>query len=82
MLRNQRATLQELYSHEAFLSNLNQELVNSIQTMEDRLAGNVRSILQQQGVLGVSGFLGCARLLPAQARPLLAVPKSGMPCRL
>ncbi|XP_060239057.1 uncharacterized protein C20orf96 homolog isoform X2 [Meriones unguiculatus] len=52
MLRNQRATLQELYNHEAFLSNLNQELVNSIQNMEDRLAGNVRAMLQQQGVLG------------------------------
>ncbi|XP_055473989.1 uncharacterized protein C20orf96 homolog isoform X2 [Psammomys obesus] len=52
MLRNQRATLQELYNHEAFLSNLNQELVNSIQNLEDRLAGNVRAMLQQQGILG------------------------------
>ncbi|CAH6777095.1 6820408C15Rik [Phodopus roborovskii] len=52
MLRNQRTSLQELYSHEGFLSKLNQELVKSIQDMEETMAMNVREMLQQQGILG------------------------------
>ncbi|CAO2578313.1 Uncharacterized protein C20orf96 [Lemmus lemmus] len=52
MLRNQRTALQELYSHEGFLSKLNQELIKSIQDMEDSMAVNVRTMLQQQGILG------------------------------
>ncbi|XP_075818623.1 uncharacterized protein C20orf96 homolog isoform X2 [Microtus pennsylvanicus] len=52
MLRNQRTSLQELYSHESFLSKLNQELIKSIQDMEDSMALNVRAMLQQQGILG------------------------------
>lgn len=51
MLRNQRTSLQELSSHEEFLSKLNQELINSIQDMEDSMALNVREMLQQQGIL-------------------------------
>ncbi|XP_041526796.1 uncharacterized protein C20orf96 homolog isoform X2 [Microtus oregoni] len=51
MLRNQRTSLQELYSHESFLSKLNQELIKSIQDMEDSTALNVRAMLQQQGIL-------------------------------
>nr|XP_048301558.1 uncharacterized protein C20orf96 homolog isoform X2 [Myodes glareolus] len=52
MLRNQRTSLQELYSHESFLSKLNQELIKSIQDMEDSMAMSVRAMLQQQGILG------------------------------
>ncbi|XP_050007290.1 uncharacterized protein C20orf96 homolog isoform X1 [Alexandromys fortis] len=52
MLRNQRTSLQELYSHESFLSKLNQELIKSIQDMEDSMALSVRAMLQQQGILG------------------------------
>ncbi|XP_026643018.1 uncharacterized protein C20orf96 homolog isoform X2 [Microtus ochrogaster] len=52
MLRNQRTSLQELYSHESFLSKLNQELIKSIQDMEDSMALSVRTMLQQQGILG------------------------------
>ncbi|KAL1786564.1 hypothetical protein HispidOSU_021564 [Sigmodon hispidus] len=52
MLRNQRISLQELYSHEGFLSKLNQELIKSIEDMEESMAVNVRTMLQQQGILG------------------------------
>lgn len=74
MLRNQRTSLQELYSHESFLSNLNQELMESIQDMEDSMAVSVRAMLQQEGILGVSHLLPSASLLLVQARPLLATP--------
>lgn len=74
MLRNQRTSLQELYSHESFLSKLNQELIKSIQDMEDNMALSVRAMLQQQGILGVSHLLPSASLLLVQARPLLATP--------
>ncbi|XP_059117611.1 uncharacterized protein C20orf96 homolog isoform X2 [Peromyscus eremicus] len=52
MLRNQRTSLQELYNHEGFLSKLNQELIQAIQDMEENMAVNVRTMLQQQGILG------------------------------
>lgn len=74
MLRNQRTSLQELYSHESFLSKLNQELIKSIQDMEDSMAMTVRAMLQQQGILGVSHLLPSASLLLVQTRPLLATP--------
>lgn len=54
MIRNQRTTLQELYNHESFLRKLNQELIKSIQDIEDKMAMSVREMLQQQGILGVS----------------------------
>ncbi|XP_048203404.1 uncharacterized protein C20orf96 homolog [Perognathus longimembris pacificus] len=58
MVRSQRASLKELCNHEAFLSKLNQDLVKTIQDMEDATALNVRALLQQQHVLGtVIGIL-------------------------
>lgn len=74
MLRNQRTSLQELYNHEGFLSKLNQELIQAIQDMEENMAVNVRTMLQQQGILGVSRLLPAASFLPVQARPLLVTP--------
>ncbi|KAL6056954.1 hypothetical protein STEG23_010814, partial [Scotinomys teguina] len=52
MLRNQRASLQELYKHEDYLSKLNQELIQSIRDMEEGTAMNVRTMLQEQDVFG------------------------------
>ncbi|XP_076786099.1 uncharacterized protein C20orf96 homolog [Arvicanthis niloticus] len=52
MLRNQRTSLQELYSHEGYLSKLNQELIKAILDTEDSMALSVREMLQQQSVLG------------------------------
>lgn len=52
MLRNQRASLQELYSHEGYLSKLNQELTTAILETEDNMALSVREMLQQQSILG------------------------------
>lgn len=51
MLRNQRTSLQELYSHEGYLSKLNQELIQAILDTEESMALNVREMLQQQNVL-------------------------------
>ncbi|XP_008825685.1 uncharacterized protein C20orf96, partial [Nannospalax galili] len=51
MLWNKRAALQELYSHEGFLSKLSQELIEAIQDVEDSMAVNGRMMLQQQGIL-------------------------------
>ncbi|XP_006154759.1 uncharacterized protein C20orf96 homolog isoform X4 [Tupaia chinensis] len=51
MLKNRRATLQELHQHEHFLTTLNQELISAIQDMEDSSAVNVRAMLQQQDIL-------------------------------
>ncbi|KAM4842422.1 uncharacterized protein C20orf96 homolog isoform 2-T2 [Thomomys bottae] len=51
MVRNQRASVQELSNHEVFLSKLNQDLVKTIQDMEDSTALSVRALLQQQYVL-------------------------------
>lgn len=53
MLRNQRTSLQEIYSHERYLSRLNQELIKAILDNEDSVALNVREMLQQQSILGV-----------------------------
>ncbi|XP_063140476.1 uncharacterized protein C20orf96 homolog isoform X3 [Rattus norvegicus] len=52
MLRNQRTSLQELYSHEGYLSKLNQELIKTILETEDSTALSVREMLQQQNILG------------------------------
>ena len=53
MLRNERNSLQELCSHEVFLTTLNWELVKAIQDMEDSSALNARAMLQQQDILAV-----------------------------
>lgn len=52
MLRNQRTSLQELYSHEGYLSKLNKELIKAILDTEDSVALSVREMLQQQSILG------------------------------
>lgn len=52
MLRNQRTLLQELYTHEGYLSKLNQELIKTILETEDNMALSVREMLQQQNILG------------------------------
>lgn len=82
MLRNQRTSLQELYGHEGYLSKLNQELIKAILDTEDSMALSVSEMLQQQSVLGVSCRRPSARLLRAQARPLLASFNLCAPCRL
>ncbi|XP_031228140.1 uncharacterized protein C20orf96 homolog isoform X2 [Mastomys coucha] len=51
MLRNQRASLQEVYSHEGYLSKLSQELFQEILNTENSMALSVREMLQQQSVL-------------------------------
>ncbi|EFB29573.1 hypothetical protein PANDA_014949, partial [Ailuropoda melanoleuca] len=51
LLRNRRTTLQELCSHEVFLTKLNGELIKAIQDMEDSAALKVRTMLQQQDIL-------------------------------
>ncbi|XP_045300947.1 uncharacterized protein C20orf96 homolog isoform X3 [Leopardus geoffroyi] len=51
LLRNERNSLQELCSHEVFLTTLNWELVKAIQDMEDSSAVNARAMLQQQDIL-------------------------------
>ncbi|XP_046533924.1 uncharacterized protein C20orf96 homolog isoform X2 [Equus quagga] len=50
MLRNRRTSLQELRSHENFLTRLNGELGRNIQDMEDSAAQKVRAMLQQQDI--------------------------------
>lgn len=64
MLRNRRAALQELSNQEHFLSKLNEELMRTIQDMEDSTALSVREMLHQQDTLAV-------RPSPALGRPLL-----------
>ncbi|XP_032206992.1 uncharacterized protein C20orf96 homolog isoform X3 [Mustela erminea] len=51
LLRNRRTTLQELSSHEVFLTKLNLELIKDIQDMEDSSALKVRTMLQEQDIL-------------------------------
>lgn len=53
LLRNRRTSLQELRSHEVFLTKLNWELIKSIQDMEESSAQKVRAMLQQQDSLAV-----------------------------
>lgn len=53
LLRNRRTTLQELSSHEVFLTKLNLELIKDIQDMEDSSALKVRTMLQEQDILQV-----------------------------
>ncbi|XP_036900141.1 uncharacterized protein C20orf96 homolog isoform X2 [Sturnira hondurensis] len=50
MLRNQQISLQELRNQEVFLTKLNQDLIKTIQDMEDSSALKMRSMLQQQNV--------------------------------
>ncbi|XP_029330549.1 uncharacterized protein C20orf96 homolog isoform X2 [Mus caroli] len=52
MLRNQRTSLQELYSHEGYLTKLNKELTKAILDTEESVALSVREMLQQQSILG------------------------------
>ncbi|XP_012866114.1 PREDICTED: uncharacterized protein C20orf96 homolog [Dipodomys ordii] len=52
MVRNERTAFQELCNHEAFLTKLNQDLVKTVQDMEDATALSVRALLQQHHVLG------------------------------
>uniref|UniRef100_A0A8C8YHL4 Chromosome 20 open reading frame 96 n=1 Tax=Prolemur simus TaxID=1328070 RepID=A0A8C8YHL4_PROSS len=54
MLRNRRTSLQELRSHGYFLTKLNEELIKTIQDMEDSTALNVRAMLQQQDILATA----------------------------
>uniref|UniRef100_A0A2K5U4M4 Chromosome 20 open reading frame 96 n=1 Tax=Macaca fascicularis TaxID=9541 RepID=A0A2K5U4M4_MACFA len=51
MLRNGRTALRELQSHENFLTKLNEELIETIQDMENSTTLNVRALLQQQDIL-------------------------------
>lgn len=51
MLRNRQTSLQELRNQEDFLTKLNQELIKTIQDMEDNSALKVREMLQQQNIL-------------------------------
>ncbi|XP_045836254.1 uncharacterized protein C20orf96 homolog isoform X3 [Meles meles] len=51
LLRNRQTTLQELSSHEVFLTKLNLELIKDIQDMEDSSALKVRTMLQEQDIL-------------------------------
>ncbi|XP_044118292.1 uncharacterized protein C20orf96 homolog isoform X3 [Neovison vison] len=51
LLRNRRTTLQELSSHEVFLTKHNLELIKDIQDMEDSSALKVRTMLQEQDIL-------------------------------
>uniref|UniRef100_A0A2K6EHE6 Chromosome 20 open reading frame 96 n=1 Tax=Propithecus coquereli TaxID=379532 RepID=A0A2K6EHE6_PROCO len=61
MLRNKRTSLQELRSHEHFLTKLNRELIKTIQDMEDSTTLNVRAMLQQQDMLAaVVDILECS----------------------
>lgn len=53
LLRNRRTTLQELSSHEVFLTKHNLELIKDIQDMEDSSALKVRTMLQEQDILQV-----------------------------
>ncbi|KAM5305118.1 uncharacterized protein C20orf96 homolog [Glossophaga mutica] len=50
MLRNQQISLQELRSQEDFLTKLNQDLVKTIQDMEESSALKMRNMLQQQNI--------------------------------
>uniref|UniRef100_H2P1I1 Chromosome 20 open reading frame 96 n=4 Tax=Pongo TaxID=9599 RepID=H2P1I1_PONAB len=51
MLRNGRTALRELQSHENFLTKLNEELIETIQDMENSTTLNVRALLHQQDIL-------------------------------
>ncbi|XP_062059969.1 uncharacterized protein C20orf96 homolog isoform X3 [Lepus europaeus] len=51
MLRNRRATLQELGNQERFLAKLNDELLRMIRDVEDSTALTVRELLHQQDTL-------------------------------
>ncbi|XP_035865571.1 uncharacterized protein C20orf96 homolog isoform X3 [Phyllostomus discolor] len=52
MLRNRQISLQELRNQEDFLTKFNQDLIKTIQDMEDSSARKMRSMLQQQNVFG------------------------------
>ncbi|XP_029774846.1 uncharacterized protein C20orf96 homolog isoform X2 [Suricata suricatta] len=51
LLRTWRNSLQELFSHEVFLTKLNCELVRAIQDMEESSTLRAREMLQQQDIL-------------------------------
>lgn len=77
MLRNRQTSLQELRNHEDFLTKLNQELIKTIQDMEDSSTLKVRALLQQQDILGVRPHCGPEapplRLGPAHCATLLTL---------
>nr|KAF6470851.1 hypothetical protein HJG59_001826 [Molossus molossus] len=52
LLRNRQNSLQELRHQEEFLTNLNQEMIKTIQDMEDSSALKMRGMLQQQEIFG------------------------------
>lgn len=78
MLRNRQTSLQELCDQEDFLTKLNQELIKTIQDMEDSSALKMRRMLQQQDIFGVRPHHGPAapplpcRLGPAHHAALLS----------
>lgn len=53
LLRHWRNSVQELCSHEVFLTKLNWELVKAIQDMEESSALKAHAMLQQQDLLAV-----------------------------
>ena len=53
MLRNRQTSLQELRNQEDFLTKFNQDLIKTIQDMEDSSALKMRCMLQQQNIFGV-----------------------------
>ncbi|XP_012610731.2 uncharacterized protein C20orf96 homolog [Microcebus murinus] len=61
MLKSRRISLQELRSHEYFLTKFNQDLIKTIQDMEDSTALSVRAMLQQQDILAtIIDILECS----------------------
>ncbi|XP_045050825.1 uncharacterized protein C20orf96 homolog isoform X2 [Desmodus rotundus] len=52
MLRNRQTSLQELRNQEDFLTKFNQDLIKTIQDMEDSSALKMRCMLQQQNIFG------------------------------
>ncbi|XP_016056086.1 PREDICTED: uncharacterized protein C20orf96 homolog isoform X3 [Miniopterus natalensis] len=61
MLRNRRTSLQELREQEDLLIKLNQELIKTIQDMEESSALKTRGMLQQQDIFGtIINSLGCS----------------------
>lgn len=79
MLRNRRTSLQELRSHENFLTRLNGELGRNIQDMEDSAAQKVRAMLQQQDIFAVRPRgAPQPRLCPLRCGPAQAPPSSAL----
>lgn len=89
MLRNGRTALRELQSHENFLTKLNEELIETIQDMENSTTLNVRALLQQQDVLAVRPAplssvpaVPAASARPPSLPPRARAPSPALPCPL